>query len=316
MGKTFAAVAVGLVLVLVPTTSVLAQSPKPLTFEVASVKPSAPPDPGNTITMVPMMVPGADGSIRATNLPLRLLIRAAYKVEDEQIVGGPPWQLSSKFDITAKPEVGAVATEDALRERLKALLVDRFKLKMHTESREMNVSALVLAHSDGKLGPNLKVSTADCSNAAAEAQKMADEIRRNPANAMAAMAQVKCGLVPMPTPGANGAPPKLMVRGMGQPIANLVSLVTQFTGRQVVDKTGLTGLYDFEVELPLDMDILRRIAGQAGVTIPAGPQQALPQYDGPAMTTILSERLGLKLDSQKAPVDVIVIDSAEVPSAD
>ena len=312
MRKTFAAIAL---LALASTGSVLAQAPKPLTFEVASVKPSAPPDPANPITMVPMLIPGSGGSIRATNLPLRLMIRAAYKVEDEQIIGGPPWQLSSKFDITAKPEDGAVATEDAMRERLKALLADRFKLKTHTESREMNVSALVLAHADGKLGPDLKVSTADCSNAAAEAQKVADEIRRNPAGALAAMSQIKCGVVPMPTPGANGAPPHLMVRGMGQSIAVLTSLVTQFTGRQVVDRTGLTGLYDFEVELPLDMEILRRIAGQSGINLPAGPQ-ALPQYDGPAMTTILSDRLGLKLDSQKAPVEVIVIDSAELPTAD
>jgi uncharacterized protein (TIGR03435 family) len=296
--------------------SVHAHSPGPLSFEVASVKPSAPPDPANPLTMVPMMVPGAGGSIRANNLPLRLLIRAAYKLEDEQIIGGPTWQLSSKFDITAKPADGAVATEDALRERLKALLADRFKLKTHTETREMTVSALMLARSDGKLGPNLKPSTADCSNAQEEAQKAAEEIRRNPANALSAMSQIKCGIVPMPTPGANGAPPQLMVRGMGQPIANLVSLVTQFTGRQVVDKTGLTGNYDFELELPLDMEVLRRVAGQAGVNLPAGPQQNLPAYDGPAMTTIISERLGLKLDTQKASLPVLVIDSAEMPTAD
>lgn len=293
-----------------------AQSAAPLTFEVASVKPSAPPDSGNPLTMVPMILPGAGGSIRATNLPLRLLVRVAYKLEDEQILGGPSWQLSSKWDITAKPEDGAVTTEDAMRERVKALLADRFKLKTHNESREMSVSALTLAHSDGKLGPNLKPSTADCSNAQAEAQKAAEEIRRNPANAAAAIAQIKCGIVPVPTPGANGAPAQLTVRGMGQPISNLVSLVTQFTGRQVVDKTGLTGLYDFEVELPLDPEILRRIAGQAGISLPAGPTPNAPAYDGPAMTTILNERLGLKLDTQKAPVQVLVIDSAEMPVAD
>ena len=293
-----------------------AQSPAPLAFEVASIKPSAPPDPSNPLTMVPMLLPGTGGSIRGTNLPLRLLVRAAYKLEDEQIIGGPAWQLSSKFDITAKPEDGAVATEDALRERLKALLADRFKLKTHTESREMTVSALMLARTDGKLGPNLKPSTADCSNAQEEAQKLAEEIRRNPANAVSAMSQIKCGIVPMPTPGANGGPPQLMVRGMGQPIANLVSLVTQFTGRQVVDKTGLTGDYDFELELPLDMEILRRVAGQAGINLPAGPTANAPQYDGPAMTTIISERLGLKLDTQKAPVPVLVIDSADMPAAD
>ena len=312
--RTLAGVGVGVILALA-TIPAGAQSPRPLTFEVASIKPSAPPDPGNPIGMVPMVVPGANGSIRATNVALRLLIRAAYRLEDDQLLGGPPWQLSTKFDITAKPEDGAVATEDALRERLKALLADRFKLKTHTEKREMTVSALLMKE-EGKLGPNLKVSTADCSTAQADAQKAAEEIRRNPANALSAISQIKCGIVPMPTPGANGAPPHLMVRGLGQPVANLVSLLTQFTGRQVVDKTGLTGLYDFEIELPLDPEVLRRIAGQAGINLPAGPQSNLPAYDGPAMTTIIGERLGLKLDTQKTAVDVLVIDSAEMPTAD
>ena len=313
MLKILAAVAVATVLT--TSATVLAQAPAPLTFEIASVKPSAPPDPANPMTMVPMMLPGAGGAVRATNLPLRLLIRAAYKVEDEQIVGGPPWQLSAKFDITAKPPDGAVATEDALRERLKALLADRFKLKLHTETREMSTSALMLARSDGTLGRNLKPSTADCSNQIEEAQKLGEEIRRNPANAIAAMAKMKCGIMPVPTPGSPGSPPRLTVRGLGQPIANLASIVTQFAGQQVVDKTGLTGLYDFEFELPMDPEILRRAASQAGINLPAGPTQS-PQYDGPALTTILSEQLGLKLDSQKAPVEVLVIDSAEMPTAD
>jgi uncharacterized protein (TIGR03435 family) len=108
----------------------------------------------------------------------------------------------------------------------------------------------------------------------------------------------------------------MTVRGMGQPVSSLVSLVTQFTGRQVVDKTGLTGNYDFELELPLDMDVVRRIAGQAGITLHAGSTPNASQYDGPAMTTILSDRLGLKLDSQKLPVSILVIDSAEIPMAD
>lgn len=312
--KRFAPAAVASVLALAAASpSLRAQAPP--TFEVASIKLSAPPDPANPLTMVPMMAPGANGAIRASNLPLRLLIRAAYKLEDEQIIGGPPWQLSTKFDITAKPEDGAIATEDALRARLKALLADRFKLKTHTESREMSVSALTVARADGKLGPNLKPSTADCSNAQAEAQKLGEEIQKNPGNALALMSQVKCGIVPIPSPGTNGGPPQLTVRGMGQPIANLVSLVTQFTGRQVVDKTGLTGNYDFELQLPLDMEVLRRVAGQAGINLPAGPNN-LPAYDGPAMTTIISERLGLKLDSQKAPVEVLVIDSAELPTPD
>ena len=104
--------------------------------------------------------------------------------------------------------------------------------------------------------------------------------------------------------------------GSGRTIAQIIPTLSDLVGRPVIDKTGLTGLYDFELELPLDMEVLRRIAGQSGINLPAGPQQALPQYDGPAITTILSDRLGLKLDAQKAPVPVIVIDGAEMPTAD
>jgi uncharacterized protein (TIGR03435 family) len=81
-----------------------------------------------------------------------------------------------------------------------------------------------------------------------------------------------------------------------------------------VDKTGLTGTYDFEMEMPLDAEMLTRVARQIGVNLPVGGN--LPQYDGPALGTILQERLGLKLDSQKAPIEVLVIDSAEMPAAD
>src|SRR5690349_1490225 len=108
---TFGACALAALAIACAPASLRAQSPAPLTFEVASIKLSAPPDPANPLTMVPMVLPGANGSIRATNVPLRLLVRAAYKLEDEQLIGGPPWQLSTKFDITAKPEDGAVATE-------------------------------------------------------------------------------------------------------------------------------------------------------------------------------------------------------------
>ena len=66
--------------------------------------------------------------------------------------------------------------------------------------------------------------------------------------------------------------------------------------------------------MPLDLEMMRRVAGQSGIALPVGGN--LPQYDGPALTTILQDRLGLKLDSQKAPVSVLVIDSAEKPAAD
>jgi uncharacterized protein (TIGR03435 family) len=304
--------AVVLTLAAAPAKPSAQSATDPLTFEVASVKPSAP-DTGSPISSVPMMLPSPGGGVRGQNLPLRLLVRMAYKLQDEQLVGGPAWQLSDKFDINARPADGAAVTEDALRARMQALLADRFKLKVHSEMREMAVSALVLAKKDRTLGPSLRPSTADCSDQAAEAQRLGEEIRKNPANAQALLAQVKCGLVP--TPQLNpGSAPQLMFKGLGQPMASLAVLLTQFVGRTVVDKTELTGTYDFEMEVPLDLEMLRRVAGQAGMTLPVTPN--MPQYDGPAIGTILQDRLGLKLDSQKASVTVLVIDSAEKPAAD
>jgi uncharacterized protein (TIGR03435 family) len=319
MNKLTLAVCLGAVLTVASTPEhALAQAPTttPLAFEVVSIKKSAPPDPADPRTLIPQMVPSPNGSIRAKNFALRLLIRTAYKLDDEQIVGGPDWQLSDKFDINANAPADGTMTEDSLRERLRTLLADRFKLKTHMETREFNVSALVLADKDGKLGPNLKPSTADCSNQAeqaAAAQKVAQEAQRNPAGALAAMAQLKCGIIPMPQIGTGGAP-TIMLKGMGQPIANMVKVINQLLGRSVVDKTGLTGTYDFEMEMPLDAEMLTRVARQIGVNLPVGGN--LPQYDGPALGTILQERLGLKLDSQKAPIEVLVIDSAEMPAAD
>jgi uncharacterized protein (TIGR03435 family) len=303
------------VLAQAPAAAPAAAPPRIKPFEVVSIRKSGPPDPANPLTIAPMIVPAANGSIRGQNLPLRLLVRVAYKLEDEQVSGGPDWQLSQKFDINAKAEDGEPDSVDAMRERVALLLTDRFKLKSHVESREMNVSALVIADKDGKLGPNLRKSTAECGDQLAESRKMAEELRKNPANAMAAMAQMKCGIIPQPQPGPNGQM-TLMIKGMGQPMENLVSTVNQLLGRSVVDKTGLTGLYDFEMEMPLDPEMLRRAAAQLGVNAAPGAGANAPQYDGPALGTILQERLGLKLDSQKAPVKVLVIDSAEMPETD
>jgi uncharacterized protein (TIGR03435 family) len=288
---------------------------QPLAFDVVSIKKSAPADSGNILSMVPMMQPSPTG-LRAQNIALRLLIRSAYKLEDEQLIGGPDWQLSQKFDITAKIADAVPFTEDTLRARLQSLLTDQFKLKTHMETRELNASALVLANKDGKLGPNLKPSTVDCSNLAdqaAAAAKIQQQVQSNPAGALAAMADMKCGIFPVPQLGTGGAP-SIMIRGGGQPLSNMVQVLNQMLGRSVVDKTGLTGNYDFEFEMPLDAEMLRRAAGQAGVNLPIGAN--VPQYDGPSLGDILQQRLGLKLDSQKVPVQVMVIDSAEMPAAD
>src|SRR3954464_4133082 len=108
MSKVALAAAVT-VLAIASAPALTAQSPAPLTFEVASIKPSAPPDPANPLSMVPMLAPSGNGSIRASNLPLRLLVRAAYKLEDDQIIGGPPPQLSPHIHTPPQAQGGPSA---------------------------------------------------------------------------------------------------------------------------------------------------------------------------------------------------------------
>jgi uncharacterized protein (TIGR03435 family) len=286
-----------------------AQQPTGPSFEVASVKPSNP-NPTSPLGMIPMILPSANGRFSATNVPLRLLIRMAYGVHDFQIEGGPSWQMSQRFDITAKAEDGFTGGPQEIVPMVKTLLADRFKLKVHTETREMPVSALVIAREDGKLGPRLKPSTSDCSNAQAEAQKLADAIAKGGPGALAGMLpkpgeKRTCAVSPMI--GAEG----FGMRADGQPLTMIVQLLTQVTGRIVTDKTGLTGLYDWEIRF--DPQALLQVASQAGVNLPA---VNLPASDSPSLLTALREDLGLKLESERGPVEVLVIDNAEMPISD
>src|SRR5688572_17480226 len=169
-------------------------------FEVASVKPSSP-NSSSSFGGFPMVMPAPNGRLTATNVPLRLLVRMAYGVQDFQIDGGPSWQMSQRFDITAKAEDGSAATMQALLPMLKTLLADRFKLKVHTEKREMPVFALVVAREDGKLGPSLSPSTSDCSSAQAENQKLAEAFAKGGPGALAGMLPKpgeprKCAMMP------------------------------------------------------------------------------------------------------------------------
>ena len=212
-------------------------------FEVASVKPSAP-NPGNPLAAMPMVMSPIGGRFTATNVPLRVLVRMAYEVLDFQIVGGPSWQMTSKFDIHAKAEDGFTGSTKEMLPLIQALLADRFKLKAHMETRELPIATLVIARSDGRLGPDLKKSTSDCPDPAVQAQKQVDALAKNPQAYVAQMMASggKCTIAPiLPTGGGLAG---FGLRGNGQPMAVLTSLVTQFTGRIVQDRTGLTGLYD------------------------------------------------------------------------
>jgi len=297
-------------------------------FEVASIKLS---DPNNTspLGMIPLILPQGPGRLSASNVPLRLLVRMAYQVQDFQIVGGPSWQTSQKFDIVAKAADDVSLTDTSkLMPMLKSLLEDRFKLKTHMETREMPIEQLVVARSDGKLGPNLRPSTSDCKSAAVQeeqqkrAQAAMSALKGNPGALAGVLPKpgevIPCSMMPMigGVPGAQGGAaggtPSFGLRGNGQSLTVLLQLLSGATGKTVQDKTGLTGLYDFE--LSFDPEVLLRMVSQLGINLPTPAN--LPPSDNPSLLTALREQLGLKLDSARGPVEVLVIDSVEMPTPD
>ena len=280
-----------------------AQSPAAPAFEVASVKPSNPDAAPR------LMRPAGGGRFIASSVTLRDLVNQAYGFFfDFQIDGGPDWQTSRRFDIQVKAEDPG-AGRDAMLPMLKALLADRFQLKVHTEMREMPIFALVIAR-DGQLGANITPSTADCS-AAAEQQRVEARATAGP-GAVAELLQagqgLPCAVMPVPARVAGS----MAWRGNGVSMANLAVFLTTFTSRiadrMVQDRTGLSGLYDWE--MTFDRAVIPRAqdAQQTGTSVPLS--------DSPSLMTALQEQLGLKLESARGPVQFLVIDSAALPKPD
>lgn len=279
------------------------------TFEVASVRPSNPnPDPSNPLSMIALMLPQPGGRFTATNTPLRMLIMTAHELQqDAQLAGGPPALLAAKYDITARVAGTATLSMKELPQLLRSLLADRFKLRTHTESRELPIYDLVLARSDGRLGPDLRPSKSECSKA--------DELAAEQGAALAKgdLASVMGKPGPcMVTTDTSGGPLNLLMRGDGQEMKQLVEVLSQLTGRTVRDKTGLTGRYDFDMKL--DLQMVLALAQRMGANTPAAAAN-IPQSDGSSLMTALNEQLGLKLESTKDAVTVVVIDSVEEPEA-
>jgi uncharacterized protein (TIGR03435 family) len=301
---------VAVLLCLGATLAVVADRPlraQTAAFDVASVKPSNP-NPTGPLGAAPLVLP-ALGRLTASNVTLRMLVMAAYQKQPFEIVGGPPWINSDKFDINARA-ADASGTPDQVLAMLKTLLADRFKLRVHTETREVPVYGLVLARDDGKLGAKLKPSFDNCPDFKVQQQQQLEALAKGGLGALAAMrpnpGETKpCAIVPMPA-----APGSIGLKATGQALSTLALVLTQLVGRPVIDKTGLTALYDFE--LTVDMQTLARLYADLGVNMPL--PQGLPE--GPSLMTLLQEDLGLELDSQRGPGDVLVIDSAELPTPD
>jgi uncharacterized protein (TIGR03435 family) len=185
------------------------------------------------------------------------------------------------------------ATPEQQTAMLRAMLTDRCKLVAHMDKREQPVYDLVVARSDGKLGPNLQPSDVDC-----EAKAAADRAATEAARA--------AGTIPPPPrfPPMNGPAPACSLRILlnstegGGTMEMLAMLLRSKAGRLVIDKTGLKGTY--RVSLPFNLLDTR------------GPDAA--NDSAPSIFTALQEQLGLKLESSRAMRDVLVIDHIERPS--
>jgi uncharacterized protein (TIGR03435 family) len=284
-------------------------APATQNFEVASVKPSNP-NPTGPLGATPMILP-ALGRLTAQNVTLRMLVMTAYNRQPFEIVGGTPWWNSNKFDITARAEDGSAGL-DQMRLMLRGLLEDRFKLKAHMETREVPIYELVLARGDKRLGPKMKASADSCPDFKEQQQKMLEAIAKGGVGALQGLLgkpgeNKPCSMTQVPPSPDN---PALGFKATGQSLELLVTLLTQLSGRPVIDKTGLTGPHDFELSISLQS--LAALYQELGVTLPLPP--GLPE--GPALMTTVQEDLGLKLDSKRGPSDVLVVDGAELPTPD
>lgn len=280
-------------------------------FEVASVK-------RNTTTNGQIGLNAPPGRFTATNVPLRLLITIAYRLGAAyQYVGLPSWVDSERFDIAAKAPEGA--SPDQMPLMMRSLLIERFKLVAHPETRDTAIYALVLARTDGKLGPKLTPSTVDCAPIVAERQATARA--RGPGPIRIAPEAPSPGEKPIctvrmnatPLPGGGGM--VMTITAGAQKLDALVSLVSSLAGRPVFDRTGLTGVYDYEIQVTPPRPLLNPAAGGAALTAPGATTPAAPLDEGPSMADALRE-LGLKLESQRGPVEYLVVDSIERPTDD
>jgi uncharacterized protein (TIGR03435 family) len=220
-----------------------------------------------------------DGSARFTGLHVRTLVAMAYRSEGiqrfDQLVGGPSWIGVDRFDIAAKGG-GEPGGPNQVAMMLRSLLRDRFRLRVHAETRPLPAYRLVVARRDGRLGPGLRESTIECPAAGAAANPEPDSW---------------CGI------RATGG----VITGRAVSTAQLAGNLSGYSAvdRFVTDRTGLTGRYDFTLMYsPAFLE-------------PGGPVSA-----GASLFTALTEQLGLSLQPETVVGPVLVIDNVEKPTPD
>ena len=257
-----------------------AASPAPVfEFEVASIK-------LNKSGSDSMRAHSTPDGYTITNAPVRTLIQWAFGIQDYQILAAPEWLASEHYDIEAKMDP---AVADALQKlnpddrkpkrllMLQAVLIDRLKLTIHHETKELPVYSLVIA----KNGPKLQETKLDPATPGVPVGRGGPSVTSQGGNGPVTLTVLHCAST------------------------DLASVFVPYVGRTVVDKTGLKAVYDFTLQFTPDDATTAPITGTGALA---------PNPTAPSIFTALQEQLGLKLESGKGPVDVIVIDHVERPS--
>jgi uncharacterized protein (TIGR03435 family) len=264
-------------------TALLAQKPE---FEVASIRPSDPQSGGRSTGGMRM-----DGAqVRFTFQTLKDYIGIAYRVRVYQIAG-PDWLTADRFDISATLPAGS---NSQIGEMLQALLADRFQLKFHREKRDFPVYALVQARGGAKMEP-VALDPAPEANAPVAAA----------GTGSAQGIAVNLGRGTSYTFSNN----RFEATKLGMP-AFAVNL-ERFVDRPIVDRTELTGNYNFSLDVTEEdyRAMLLHTAVSAGAVL---PQQALQMMEAASLGSLFSalEKIGLKLDARKEPLEFLVVDEA------
>jgi len=261
-------------------------------FEVASIKPSA--ENQNYTVNIGIHIDGQQFS--CSYYSITDYVRMAYNAKQYQIVA-PDWMASQRFDIKARIPAGVGSGREQLQEMVKALLIERFHLKVHKDSKEFPVYALEIAKGGSKLKETPVEKGAEAAPAAAtniSASGSAQGVNLDYGN------------------GSYFSFKDDKIEAGKLDMKRFAEIMSRFTDKPVIDMTGLPGNYDFELKISEEdhraMQI--RAAISAGVQLPPQAMKLLEFSSGDSVASAL-QALGLKLESRKAPLETIVIDSAD-----
>jgi uncharacterized protein (TIGR03435 family) len=257
------------------------QESKAAAFDVVSIRLHKSLERGGSLKFRP------GGRFEGTNVYVLALIAAAFRKDvplaPAQIEGGPDWIRFDRYDMLAKAET-RTGDESMLYQELPALLrpvlEDRFRLRVHWETRQLPIYALVLAGKDRRFGPQLRLT-----NCAARPETLRTNVETSIDNGR-----------PLCEPSSVAAG---SLDGHGISMLSLVSVLSSSLDRVVLDRTGLQGMYDLNLRW-----------------MPDSAVQSNADLNAPTLSTALQEQLGLKLESTKGSVDVLVIDHIERPAQD